>query len=269
MAELDDLPATEHWASGATSDDTALTLLVAEHLAGAGGLGEPTRFLEALAARGPTIPGLGPSTTRAIEHFVAHNTADDSGSNTNGAPMRALPIGWCVPVPADARRRKWTKALTSMTHTGREAVTAACVMSACAAWAIEGAQPELLLEVGALEAGVVDSDTKVARALTAVRDRVWVPPADGITLDPSETVAAVLYACGSSNGLADALHRVVSLGGDTDTVAALVGGLLGCQMAPSKVRSQLAWLDRVKVPERKRVADLAASLASIRLTHDG
>lgn len=94
MDELEGLPETELWASGSTSDDTALTLLVAEHLAGAGGLGEPIGFLETLSEQSPRIPGLGPSTTLAIERFAATGEPDDSGSDTNGAPMRALPVGW-------------------------------------------------------------------------------------------------------------------------------------------------------------------------------
>ena len=269
MAELENLPATENWSSGSTSDDTALTLLVAEHLASAAGLGEPIRFLEALSARAPSIQGLGPSTTRAIEHFAAHGTPDDSGSDTNGAPMRALPVGWAVAASADTMRREWTVELTRMTHTGREAIAAACVMSACAAWAIEGAQPHLLAEIAEFEASVTGRETNVARAVAAVRDGSWEPPADGISLSPADTVAAVLYACHPGDGLAAALRRAVGLGGDTDTVAALVGGLLGCQLSSAQVREQLPWLGRVVLPEGDHVVALATSLARMRLVGDG
>lgn len=269
MAELEHLPETDLWRSGSTSDDMALTLLVADHLAGAGGLGEPIRFLETLFVRSPSIPGLGPSTTRAIEHFAATGEPDESGSNTNGAPMRALPVGWAVPASADTKRREWTIGLTRMTHTGREAIAAACVMSACAAWAIEGAKPPLLAEIANLEAAVVGPETNVARSVAAVHDNSWAPPMNGITLDPAETVAAVLYSCRSSDGLVATLRRAVSLGGDTDTVAALVGGLLGSQLSPAAVREQVTWLDRVDLPAGNRLAALATSLAEIRLTANG
>jgi ADP-ribosylglycohydrolase len=166
-------------------------------------------------------------------------------------------------------RREWTVELTRMTHTGREAIAAACVMSACAAWAIEGAQPQLLAEIAGLEAAVIGPETNVARAVTAVRDGSWAPPADGITLNPADTVAAVLFACRPGDGLAAALRRAVSLGGDTDTVAALAGGLLGCQLSPAQVREQLPWLDRVILPERDHVVALATSLARKRLDGDG
>jgi ADP-ribosylglycohydrolase/tetratricopeptide (TPR) repeat protein len=269
MAELEHLPATDMWPSGSTSDDTALTLLVADHLARAEGLGEPIEFLAKLSEQSPRIPGLGPSTTRAIRHFTATGSPDDSGSDTNGAPMRALPVGWAVPASDDPKRRAWTKALTRVTHTGNAAITAACVMSACAAWAIEGAQPPLLTEIAKMEAAVVGPDTKVARTVDAVREDSWQPPVDGITSDPAETVAAVLYCCRTTDGLATALRRAVSLGGDTDTVAALVGGVLGCQLSPAAVSEQLTWLDRVLLPARDHLATLAKSLATMRLAGDG
>lgn len=269
MQELFELPARESWPSGSTSDDTALTLLVAEHLAGAGGLGEPLHFLEMLAARAASIQGLGPSTSRAVEHFRSTGAPDDSGSNTNGGPMRALPIGWALPVSNEDRRRDWTVALTRMTHTGRDAVTGACVIAACASWALEGAPPTLLAEIAADEAATVGPDTAVAAAITSVRGGVWTPPDSGISLAPHETVAAVLHCCLAADGdLVAALRLAVSLGGDTDTVAALVGGLLGCRLALAEVKERLTWLDRVTLPPPDDLSLLAGALARIRLATD-
>lgn len=269
MDELEELPARELWPSGSTSDDTALTLLVAEHLVGAGGIGEPLDFLRALSERSAEIPGLGPSTTRAIVHFVATGAPDDSGSDTNGAPMRALPIGWAVPTIAGDRRREWAGALTRMTHTGDEALTGAAVMAACASWAVEGAAPRALVEIAADEAGAVGPDTAVASAVAQVAQGSWQSPDTGISLAPAEAVAAVLHCCLAAGGdLVPALRLAVSFGGDTDTVAALVGGLLGCNLGPAEVEDRLTWLRRVRVPSRERLASLAGGLARIRLaTH--
>jgi ADP-ribosyl-[dinitrogen reductase] hydrolase len=266
LDELEALPEREAWPSGSTSDDTALTLLVAEHLARSGGLGDPLQFLAQLVSRSESIPGLGPSTTRAIAHFRATGTPDSSGSDTNGAPMRALPLGWALPPAADDRRREWTQALTRMTHTGRDAVTAACVMAACASWAIEGAPPSLLVEVAADEAVVVGRDTEVATALGALRRGRWSPPSQGISLAPGETVAAVLHCCRATDGdLVAGLRSAVGLGGDTDTVAALVGGLLGCRLAPDDVAGRLGWLDRVNLPSPEQLSRLASALTALRL----
>lgn len=265
LDELEALPAREGWPSGSTSDDTALTLLVADHLAAARGLGDPRQLLATLASRAGSIPGLGPSTTRAIAHFMATGTPDDSGHNTNGAPMRALPIGWALPPTAGDQRREWTRALTRVTHTGPDALTAACAVAACASWAIEGAPVPDLVEVAADEAAAVGRDTDVSDALAAVRQGRWTAPSEGISLAPGETVAAVLHCCRAAGGdLATALRSAVALGGDTDTVAALVGGLLGCRLTPAEVATRLAWLDRVALPPPDDLARLADALAAIR-----
>jgi ADP-ribosylglycohydrolase len=142
-------------------------------------------------------------------------------------------------------------------------------MSACSAWAIEGGQPLVLTEIASAEAVAVGRDTEVARLVDAVRDESWQPPVDGISNDPAETVAAVLYCCRTTDGLAMAVRRAVSLGGDTDTVAALVGGVLGCQLSPAAIGDQLRWLGRVALPSRDHLKTLATSLATMRLSANG
>jgi ADP-ribosylglycohydrolase len=225
--------------------------------------------MRTVADRAARIPGLGPSTRRAIDRFTETGAADGGDSDTNGAPMRALPVGWAVPLADETRRREWTLALSRPTHGGRAAQTAACAMSACAAWAVEGATPDLLAEIAADEAAAVGPDTAVATALDEVRRGVWTPPAAGIGLDPAETVAAVLHCCVESGGDLDAALRLaVSLGGDTDTVAALAGGLLGSRLRPDDVRQRLGFLGRVSLPADDETARLAAGLAGIRVAGD-
>ena len=57
----------------------------------------------------------------------------------------------------------------------------------------------------------------------------------------------------------------VQLGGDTDTVAALVGGLLGCGLAAAQVRAELPWHQVVVLPEPEGlIAETAAALATAR-----
>ncbi len=94
---LQSLQATQEWPAGATSDDTALTLLVAEDIV-ATGRAAADSFMERLAAAAPSIHGLGPSTTAAIEHFRRTGELPTTDGNTNGAVMRVLPIGWALPI---------------------------------------------------------------------------------------------------------------------------------------------------------------------------
>lgn len=51
-----------------------------------------------LSERADRVPGIGPSTHAAIQHYRDHGRPPEAGGNTNGAVMRALPVGWFVPV---------------------------------------------------------------------------------------------------------------------------------------------------------------------------
>jgi ADP-ribosylglycohydrolase len=183
--------------------------------------------------------------------------------------MRALPVGWVLPHDQDERRRQVTIAMSRATHTDPAALIAACVMATCASWALEGASPAMLLEAAIEEAReaaqAVTTDAQLAEMLTQASAGTWEPPAEGISLDPYETVAAVLWCAARAASLRDGLVNAVQLGGDTDTVAALVGGLMGCNLTAEQVRAELPWHHLVVLPEpASAVADTANALATIR-----
>ena len=269
-SQIEQLPAREGWPRGATSDDTALTLLVAHHLADRDGDGDPTAFLADLAEQEPAIRGLGPTTTAAIERFRRGDEAADSpGRATNGAAMRALPIGWVLPHDQAERRRQVTIAMSRATHADPAALVAACVIATCASWALEGASPSMLLEAAAEEAREaaqeVTTDARLAEMLTQVSAGTWEPPANGISLDPYDTVAAALWCATRATSLRSGLVSAVQLGGDTDTVAALVGGLMGGKLTAEQVRAELPWHQLVVLPEpESAIAETAAALATTR-----
>ena len=269
-SEIEQLPAREGWPRGATSDDTALTLLVAHHLADRDGAGDPAAFLADLAEHEPTIRGLGPTTTAAIERFRRSDEAADSpGRATNGAAMRALPIGWVLPHDQAERRRQVTIAMSRATHAEPAALVAACVIAACASWTLEGASPPLLLATAAEEAREaaqeLTTDARLAEMLTQVSAGTWQPPANGISLDPYETVAAALWCVTRATSLRSGLVSAVQLGGDTDTVTALMGGLMGCKLTAEQVRTELSWHHLVVLPEpESAIAETAAALATTR-----
>jgi ADP-ribosylglycohydrolase len=230
-AEIETLPARKGWERGATSDDTALTLLVAQHLADRNGAADALVFLQTLAAQAGSIRGLGPSTTGAIEHFRATGELPISGGTTNGAPMRALPVGWATSLDDSDRRRHLAIELTRATHPAPDALAAACVIAACASWALEGASGQLLFDVAIDEwtpaKSACGASDRLGVMLASLAAATWQPPAHGISLDPAETVTAALACTLRASSLRDGLIRAVGLGGDTDTVAAITGGLLG------------------------------------------
>jgi ADP-ribosyl-[dinitrogen reductase] hydrolase len=266
--QIEQLPAREGWPRGATSDDTALTLLAAHHLADRDGDGDPAAFLADLAEQEPAIRGLGPTTTAAIERFRRGDEIVGSlGRATNGAAMRALPVGWVLPHDQAERRRHVTIAMSGTTHADPAALVAACVIAACASWALEGASPSMLLAAAAEEAReaaqAVTTEPRLAEMLTQVSAGTWEPPADGVSLDPYDTVAAALWCATRATSLRSGLVSAVQLGGDTDTVAALVGGLIGCRLTAEQVRAELPWHWLVVLPEPETaIAETATALAT-------
>ena len=269
-SQIEQLPVRQGWPRGATSDDTALTLLVAHHLADRDGDGDPAAFLADLAEQESAIRGLGPTTTAAIERFRRGDAAAASpGRATNGAAMRALPIGWVLPHDQAERRRQVTIAMSRATHADPAALVAACVIAACASWALEGASSSMVLEAAAEEAREaaqeVTADARLAEMLTQMSTGTWEPPANGISLDPYETVAAALWCATRATSLRSGLVNAVKLGGDADTVAALVGGLMGCKLTAEQVRAELPWHQLVVLPEPDTaIAETAAALATAR-----
>jgi len=269
-SQIEQLPAREGWPRGATSDDTALTLLVAHHLADRDGDGDPASFLADLAEQEAAIRGLGPTTTAAIERFRRGDEAADSpGRATNGAAMRALPIGWVLPHDQAERRRQVTIAMSGATHADPAALVAACVIATCASWALEGASPSMLLEAAIEEAReaaqAVTTEPRLAEMLTQMSAGTWEPSVNGISLDPYETVVAVLWCVTRATSLRSGLVSAVQLGGDTDTVAALVGGLRGGKLTAEQVRAELPWHRLVVLPEpESALAETAAALATTR-----
>ncbi len=267
-AEIEAWPAREGWERGATSDDTALTLLVAQHLADRSGAVDAREFLQTLAAQAGSIRGLGPSTTGAIKHFRVTGEFPISGGTTNGAPMRALPVGWATPLDDPDRHRRLTIELTRATHPDPDALAAACVVAACASWALEGASGRLLLDVA------IEEETR-ARSACGASDRLgvmlaslaaatWQPPAHGISLDPAETVTAALACTLRASSLRDGLLRAVGMGGDTDTVAAITGGLLGARLTVADVLAELPWHAAVLLPDAALVTATSLALAAMR-----
>ena len=164
--------------------------------------------------------------------------------------------------------------MSRATHADPAALVAACVIAVCASWALEGASSSLLQEAAAEEAReaaqAVTTDARLAEMLTQVSAGAWEPPATGISLDPYETVAAVLWCAARATSLRSGLVNAVQLGGDTDTVAALMGGLIGCRLTAGQVRTELPWHRLVVLPEPdSAIAETAAALATARAIQSG
>ncbi|MBB2746204.1 UNVERIFIED_ORG: ADP-ribosylglycohydrolase [Microbispora rosea subsp. rosea] len=267
-AEVVRLPAQDRgWPRGSTSDDTAQMVLVARCLADTDGRPASMDFLTRLADAAPGVRGLGPTTRRALAHFHATGElpAPSAGDlPTNGAAMRIAPVGWAVPSRLPERRRRLCEALSAATHRAPAAVAAACVIAAMASCAVEGVGAADLPAAAAAEARWAGEHYAPMDAVADAARGRWSPPSEGVSLDAVETAAAVVHVIREAPDLAAALPYAVSLGGDTDTVAALAGGVLGA-LDPEGVTA-LGWLGLVDLGEYPGLGELAARLAALRET---
>ena len=263
---LEALPARGNWPRGATSDDTEQLLLVAVYLVETNGQVDERGFLGRLAKALPGMRGAGPTTQAAVRRFVATGELHALEGSSIGAAMRALPFGWATPVAAAAHRRELTGRLSRTTHGAPEAIISACVVAEMAAWAIEQHPVDAVVAAGLREAEDAARqyalDLATLQPLRRAASRDWPPTTAEPTLDALATVASVLRILREANGLATAMKHAVALGGDTDTTAAIVGGILGCQL--EDVESQIPWISRVGMPDARLIEAAAAGLYELR-----
>jgi len=134
-----------------------------------------------------------------------------------------------------------------------------------ASYAVEGCSAHALIAVALDELEHVVGEYSAAAVLLetaqAAGQGAWRPGAEGVPLGATETLAAVLHVLATCGDDADgAMRYAVGLGGDTDTVAAITGGILGCRSAEVRV----GWLDRVMLPDAAELDRVAGGLHEIR-----
>lgn len=229
---------------GFVSDDTAHAIMTAQALVASGGA--PEKFAQALASRLrwwflSLPPGVGMATARACLKLLIGISPDRSGvfSAGNGPAMRAPIIGlFCAHDQTDARLHALIRASTRITHTDPKA------------------------EEGAL------AIAKATIALPSYHSS-WEEGSreEGISGYIVHTVeAALAITAHHPENLRTAVVEAVALGGDTDTVAAIVGGILGARLGAEAVPED--WLRGIIEPwwSPKRLAKLATQLAEVAQT---
>jgi ADP-ribosylglycohydrolase len=264
-----DHPLAAGMAAGSITDDTEQALLVARMLIDERGhVDGPTfaraliRWEDGMRARG-SLDLLGPSTKRAVEAVVAGESVEESGryGTTNGAAMRIAPVGVVMPSDDLGALVDRVEEVSRVSHNTGVAIAAASAVAAAVSAGVDGAEPGRAIEAAILAADlgavrgywvaaadvaerirlaleVVDradvdgSLTRIYRVIgTSLASQESVPAAFGIlSLFPGDPWSACLAAA--------------SLGGDSDTVAAMVGAmggaLYGVDVFPAEARSTVA-----------------------------
>ncbi len=229
---------------GMTSDDTDHLCLVAQSLIESGG--EPAAFAKDLARRlrrwlVSVPPGAGLATLKATLKLCVGFPPQRSGvfSAGNGPAMRAPLIGVCF--GADPYKLRQLVGLsTRMTHTDPRALYGALAVASAASTAANRVTPpdpdlyvdRLLGLVGDEGQEIVALAARAAQSARAGRSTESFAAELGFGAGVSgyvyATVPVVLHAWFTNPAdVRSAVLNVIRCGGDTDTTAAIAGGIVG------------------------------------------
>ena len=253
----DSLAEVDGWPAGGVSDDTILSLMTLESLRldADGGLlsanASAAEFKRRLMEAKDALRGLGP-TTRAALGLPVKPEEEAMVGRSNGGLMRCALLGLAF---ADhAIRRDYVRALTEATHAHPRAVEAALVGSRLISDAVALGAAAPIVDA------VFDESPDFADEIMG-----FEPTADGVTLDPIETLGAAIAACVSAQSTNEAFKIACGFGGDTDTTAALGGALFTARHPVGNGFASIAWLSVVEWDEIPQLDAVAASLATLRL----
>ena len=197
--------------------------------------------------------GVGLSTAKAILRLWLGFPPSKSGvrSAGNGAAMRSAIVGvfWA---DDGAKRREFALAACRVTHTDPRAEESALLATEAAAMASKGSPNEEALST--LETFVTSEEMKARFAAlkagleagTGVLEyAAQIGCGNGVSGFAPNTVAVALYAWLRHRGQFDtAIRSVIECGGDTDTVAAITGGICGAEVGENGIPP--AWISAIR-----------------------
>jgi ADP-ribosyl-[dinitrogen reductase] hydrolase len=236
------------WDPGEATDDTQTGLLVAQSLLERGGLDLPEifeRFRRWIAADPKDFGILTESVLtaglpwdRAAEDYFAHNMY----AAGNGSLMRAAPTALHYrhhdrDARVDAARR-----ISALTHADPATGWGCVLYQELLITALDGGDSEDLCAAVPEALDLVEADQRERWRIVLAPD--WHPH------DATESNGAVwptlgtaLWALRTTDSFEEALRAAVNLGGDTDTVGAVTGGLAGAVHGLAAVPTR--WVERV------------------------
>ncbi len=237
--------------AGSITDDTEQALLLAQLLIDGDGHVDERAFASALIdwersmqAKG-SLDLLGPSTKQAVQRILEGVPASESGrfGSTNGAAMRVAPIGIAVPPDnLDAFVDAVVEA-SAVTHNTSLGIASASAIGAAVSVGVHGGNIQDAVDTAFAAArigeqrghwvagGSIAARGAWARELlggTPVREHPTVlREIIGTSVASQESVVATLALVSVSTDPWQTLCTAAELGGDTDTIAAMAGAVLG------------------------------------------
>ncbi|MCL3994632.1 ADP-ribosylglycohydrolase family protein [Streptomyces lavenduligriseus] len=236
------------WDPGEATDDTQMAVLVAESLLRQGGLDLPdifTRF-QRWAAADPKDIGLQtedvltngmPWDLAAALHFQVNRRAAGNGSLMRASTSAVYFARAGRTATMDAARR-----IAALTHGDRAAWEGTAIFHELVRLALEGADPLAALP-GVLAAVHPDHRRRYGAVLAAD----WHPErATEFNGAVWPCLGTAVWALRTTATFEDAVRAAADVGGDTDTVAAVTGGLAGAYHGWEAIPAR--WTEPLHVP---------------------
>lgn len=196
------------------TDDSVMTVAVAEALIAVGPDADEKEIEDAVVANmqdwGRRYPNAGYG--GKFWHWLRDNKPKPYGSYGNGSAMRVSAAGWLYPTIERTREvARWTAAVT---HNHPEGIKGAEATASCIFLARSGASKEDMRDY-------VEQEFHYDLSRTLNEIRPYYHHVESCQQTVPEAITAFLEA----EDFEDALRNAVSLGGDTDTLAAITGSI--------------------------------------------
>jgi ADP-ribosyl-[dinitrogen reductase] hydrolase len=271
----DPIPALERpWLSeppGSTTDDTAMARNLMRSLAAQNGF-DPDDLLERhLEWFRSDPPDVGTLTGRVLRRIAAGEDAATAAqeiwnergpevSAGNGSVMYCAPLGLAY-ANRPAQLVQLAPALSALTHVDGRCMTTVLAVTLGVAALVRGESAEDAAQAALTAVDDLEGGEELEFLVEAVGgSRAIDGPDQGFCLF---TAGAAFQALLRPGDVENELRRVVSLGGDTDTNAAVAGALLGARDGAKRLPAR--WLERLRDVEAIRAdAEALVPLAGTR-----
>jgi ADP-ribosyl-[dinitrogen reductase] hydrolase len=250
------------WEPGEFTDDTQMALLVATSLVDRGGLDEADvfdRFRTWLQAGPPDVG----NQTRAVlgsgrpwDVAAASHFAESGHAAGNGSLMRTTPAAIRFSREGQTATMDAARRISALTHGDPSTGEGCAIFHELVRVALDGGDPLAALPA-TLE--LVDPEHREKWATVLAPD--WTP--DQATERNGAawpTLGSAVWALRHGRDFAEVMRLVIDLGGDTDTVAAVAGGLAGAVFGITGIPMRWTSVVHGRVPgyadKRWELADL-------------
>lgn len=185
------------------TDDTVCTIAIASALLDDQ---DPAQMLRAWASK---YPGRGYGTNF---HVWAHSQAGPYGSYSNGGSMRVSPVGLLAGSLDDCDA--WAEITAAVTHNHLEGLRGACAIAGAVWLARMGYSSDQMRQILSTRYGY-DLRPSVGDLINDYR----------FSMLAAETVPRAIICALEASSWDDAIRNAIAVGGDSDTMACMAGGI--------------------------------------------